>query len=88
MEIFFTVACIIAVAFISGLVLGCNKTFDNQIAPGWWIIAIGIDQMFVVAILSVWWPEWWGSHQWIMITSVIISIVSALLWAIAKARKW
>ena len=90
-QIFFSFVCLLAMVVLTAFIINGNKEHDGKAAPGWWVVSILIDQLFFVAILAVWWKEWWGTHLWLMYVSTGIAIAGITLGAIAKIytkRHW
>ena len=90
-QIFFTFVCLLAIVALTAFIITSNKEHDGKAAPGWWIVSIFISQIFLVAIMATWWPEWWIAHQWLMNVSTGLTITGVILWAVAKIytrRHW
>ena len=83
-QIFFTFVCLLAVVVLTSLIISNNKEYDGKVAPGWWMISICMSQIFLVAIMSIWWKEWWIAHQLLMKISAGLAMVGIILWVIAK----
>ncbi len=82
--IILTIACIIAAITFGHIVIGANRDFDGHTAIGWWIVGIGIIQLFCIAPLAMWWPEWWIAHRVILEISSYIACACLLLWGIVE----
>ena len=86
-QIYFSVICVLGAIFITTSIVLNNKDYDGRLAPGWWIVGLGISQSMLIAAASVWWPEWWLTHEWILILSMIIAVLSAAVWGIVKTAQ-
>jgi drug/metabolite transporter (DMT)-like permease len=90
-QIFFSIACIAAAIGVTAFIVINNRELGGKAAPGWWVVSILISQIFIVAIMAVWWKDWWVSHQWLMNVSTGLTIAGVILWAVAKIytrRHW
>jgi len=90
-QIFFSIACFTAAITLTAFIVTNNKELGGKAAPGWWVVSGLISQIFIVAIMAVWWKEWWIDHQWLMNVSTGLTITGVILWAVAKIctrRHW
>ena len=90
-QILFTFVCLAAAIAVTALITTNNREIDGKAAPGWWLVSIGISQIFLVVIFAVWWQKWFATNQWVMYISGGIACVAVILWAIAKIytrRHW
>ena len=85
LEIILTVACVVAAIAFGWIVIGTNRDYFTHRTPlGWWIVGLGIIQVFCFAIPSLWWPEWWIAHSTILIVSSIIAGVCLVFWGLTE----
>ena len=83
--IILTIACIVAAITFGWIVIGDKRDYyTHRTSLGWWIIGLGIIQVFFFTILTLWWPEWWIAHSMILIVSSIIAGVCMFLWALIE----
>lgn len=90
-QIFFSIVCAVAAIALTAFIISNNKELGGKAAPGWWLVSILISQIFLVAILAIWWKEWWIAHMWLMNVSSGIAIIGFVLWLFAKLytrRHW
>ena len=83
-KIFFTLVCVLAAVAIAVAIVNGNRTYDGKTSTGWWISALAIGQIMITGALSVWWPQWFLDHQWIMNLSVGVAIWGGIFWVIGK----
>ena len=84
------VACIFTAIVLGHLTIGTNRSCLTGRTPiGWWIIGIGIIQLFILTIFTLWWEEWWIAHSLILKISAWVCIACLGLWGIIETmRRW
>jgi len=89
-KIVVTICCLISVVVLGYCSIILNRSFITNRTPiGWWIIGVGVIQLFIIMIPAVWWNEWWIAHVLILSISAGIAIVSSILWAVIEvASRW
>jgi hypothetical protein len=85
LAIILTIACVVAAIAFGWIVIGANRDYiTHRTSLGWWVVGLGIIQVFCFTILTLWWPDWWIAHSMILIVSSIIAAVCLVFWALIE----
>lgn len=82
--IILTIACIVAAITFGYITIRANRDYEGQITLGWWIIGVGIIQLFLLAPLAIWWPEWWIVHSIILKISSYVAGACLFFWGVIE----
>ncbi len=76
-----SIACLVAIVVIIYFSIVRNRCpFSGTTPIGWWIIGLGISQLFLLVPFAMWYEEWWYAHQIILNISLVIAAICAVLW--------
>ena len=87
-KVVLSICCLISIIVIGYFTIGYNRScLTNHTPVGWWIIGIGIVQLFAITMFALWWEEWWMTHAMIIRISVWIAVISGILWAVVETGR-
>lgn len=67
-----------------------RSPFTGRTPIAWWIIGLGISQVFILSLFAAWHERWWSAHQTLITVSVTFAIICAIAWLIIwiAQRRW
>ena len=88
-RIIIAVACIFAAVLICVIIIRRNYDPLYEKTPlGWWLFAIGITQVLVVAATFFLFEEWWLRHEWLALISGYMSIGFGIIYGIIEIARY